>query len=211
MPAFPGDDAPLFVVVNGPPGSGKTRLAGRLAERLHLPLIAKDTIKEALMSVLDVPDVEASRRLGRASMEALLRTAAACTTGAVLDANFRRSIAVHELGRLPGCVVEVFCVCSREVCLARYRDRATHRAPGHFDGERSDEEIWNEEVTQPVAGDWPVVRIDTDRPVDPDLDEALILIDRARATAGRGRRDTAMLKNDDTSRGMDAGRNRGSD
>jgi hypothetical protein len=117
---------------------------------------------------------------------------------------------VHELGRLPGRVVEVFCVCPREVCLARYRNRSAHRAPGHFDGERSDEEIWNEEVAKPVAGGWPVVRIDTDRPLDLALDEALILVDRAGATACPERRDTAMLKNDATSRSMDAGRNRGS-
>jgi hypothetical protein len=39
----------VFVLVTGPPGSGKTTLAGPLAERLSLPLIAKDTIKEALM------------------------------------------------------------------------------------------------------------------------------------------------------------------
>jgi predicted kinase len=50
-----------FVVVSGPPASGKTTLARQIAPALGLPLIAKDTIKRALMTVLPVPDVETSR------------------------------------------------------------------------------------------------------------------------------------------------------
>jgi predicted ATPase len=41
-----------LVLVTGPPGSGKTTLAVPLARRLELPLIAKDTIKEALFDAL---------------------------------------------------------------------------------------------------------------------------------------------------------------
>src|SRR3954466_7972344 len=58
----------LFVVVSGPPASGKSTLAPVLARGLKLPLLAKDTIKDALMSKLAVPDVDASRQLGRAAV-----------------------------------------------------------------------------------------------------------------------------------------------
>lgn len=50
---------PLFVAVSGPPASGKSTLAPPLARRMALPLVAKDTIKDALMSVLAAPDVDA--------------------------------------------------------------------------------------------------------------------------------------------------------
>ena len=40
---------PTFVLVAGPPGSGKSSLAAPLATELGLPLLTKDDIKEALM------------------------------------------------------------------------------------------------------------------------------------------------------------------
>lgn len=45
-------------MVSGPPASGKTTLAQAIAPALGLPLIAKDTIKQALMTVLPVPDIQ---------------------------------------------------------------------------------------------------------------------------------------------------------
>ena len=91
----------MFVVVSGPPGSGKSTVAEPLARELGLPLIAKDTIKEALMDVLGAPDVEASKRLGAASIEVMVAVAAASPVGAVLDCNFRRSIAVGNSDACP--------------------------------------------------------------------------------------------------------------
>jgi predicted kinase len=41
-----------FVVVSGPPASGKSSLAPALAAELDLPLLAKDVIKDALAARL---------------------------------------------------------------------------------------------------------------------------------------------------------------
>ena len=59
---------------------------------MRLPLIAKDLIKETLMSVLAVPDVDTSRMIGRAAVEVMYAVAAAASGGAVLEANFHRSV-----------------------------------------------------------------------------------------------------------------------
>lgn len=156
---------PLFVVVSGPPASGKSTLAPPLAAELHLPLIAKDTIKDALMSVLPVPDVDASRQIGRAAVRAMLAIAAASPPGAVIESNFYRSAAREDLRRLPGSIVELFCRCDPSVAADRYRARAGTRHAGHFDAVRTSEELWNDEVGEPVAGGWPLLEVDTNAPV----------------------------------------------
>ena len=157
-----------YVVVSGPPASGKSTLAPVLAERLQLPLLAKDTIKDALMRLLPVADVEASRQLGRAAVAVMLAVAADSRVGAVLESNFFRSKAVAHLAALPGPVVEVFCRCDRDVAAARFAARIGTRSGGHFDRDRSAWELWNDEVAEPVGGPWPVIEVDTTRPVDVD-------------------------------------------
>lgn len=156
----------VFVVVSGPPASGKSTLAPAIARELGIPLIAKDTIKDALMTVLPIPDVATSRDVGRAAVAAMLAVAAESPIGAVIESNFYRSVAVDALARLPGAVVEVFCRCDRAVAQARYTDRAGTRHAGHFDGLREVDELWNDEVSQPVAGGWPLLEVDTTSSVD---------------------------------------------
>lgn len=131
-----------------------------------MPLIAKDTIKDAVFTMLPVTDVEASRQLGRASVAAMLAIAAAASpVGAVLESNFYRSMATDSLRQLPGVLIEVFCRCDRMVSHDRYRARAGTRHAGHFDTVRAAEELWNDEVAEPVAGGWPVLEVDTNQAV----------------------------------------------
>lgn len=168
-----------YVVVSGPPASGKSTLAPLLAQHLELPLLAKDTIKDVLVTALGAGDVEASRRLGRASVAVLYALAAASPVGAVLESVLFRSVAQAELRRLPGTVIEVFCRCDRETALRRYRQRAGTRRAGLFDAQRTVQELWNTDNAEPVAGGWPVLDVDTTRTVDLDR-----LINRIRATLG---------------------------
>ncbi len=150
-----------YVVVSGPPASGKSTLASELARCLRLPLVSKDTIKEALMTTLTVERMEESQQLGRAAIAVMFALAAASPTGAVLDSVFLRGCALDDLRALPGHIVEVFCRCDREVARARYRARASRRLAGHLDDERSDDDIWNDENAQPIAGPWPVIEVNT--------------------------------------------------
>lgn len=156
---------PLHVLVGGPPASGKSTLAPALARELGLPLLAKDTVKDALLEVLGADDLDASRRLGRASVEVLFALARE-TGSAVVESVWHRSYAGAQVARLPGDVVEVFCRAPREVLVARYRERAGTRHAGHFDDVRTPEELFGQQTSEPLAGPWPLVEVDTTRPVD---------------------------------------------
>ena len=145
--------------------AGRRPWPGHLPPALGLPLIAKDTIKQALMTVLPVPDVPASRMIGRASVAALLAVAAEAP-GAVLESVWHRSRAAADLGNLPGGMVEVFCRCDPAMAAKRYAARAGTRATGHFDAERTIQELWNDDVARPVARGWPVIEVDTTARVD---------------------------------------------
>lgn len=111
------------------------------------------------MPVLPVPDVPASRAIGKASVAALLAVAAEAPA-AVLESLWHRSHAVAAPGQSPG-EVEVFCRCDPEIAAQRYARRAGTRAAGHFDAKRTTAELWNDDVARPVAGGWPVIEVDT--------------------------------------------------
>ena len=153
-----------YVIVSGPPASGKSSLAPALATALDLPLLAKDVVKDALVDVLGAPDLSRSRELGRAAVHALLAVAGTARCGVLEGVWFDRSRA--PLAALPGPLVEVFCRCPPDVLQARYRARSTGRGAGYFDLERDPDELWNSEVGTPVAGGWPVLEVDTSLPVD---------------------------------------------
>lgn len=42
------EDRPLLVLISGAPGSGKTTLARRLGDELHLPVVSRDLIKTGM-------------------------------------------------------------------------------------------------------------------------------------------------------------------
>jgi predicted kinase len=157
--------AAVLVLVTGPPGSGKTTLAGPMAGELGLPLIGKDLIKEALFDALGTGDRAWSRRLGAASFEVLYAVAGALPA-AVLDANFGAQ-AVPRLQGLGARLIEVFCRCPAAEAERRFADRAPGRHPGHVD------HTWGPELravpgggVEPLRLGGPLLEVDTSRPVD---------------------------------------------
>ncbi len=178
----------VYVVVTGPPASGKSTLSRHLAQALGLPRLVKDDIKQRLLDEHPAADVVDSRETGRAAVRELLERAAEAGSGVLDSVWVDRATATERLTRL-GDVVEVHCRCDLETLRRRYVERAPTRPRGHFDEERSDDELWRTELRRPLAGGWPVGDVDTPAPVDgPALAERVTPATAGRLSRRRSRR-----------------------
>ena len=159
-----------MLVVTGPPAAGKTTVARELAARLRLPLIAKDTIKEALFDGLGTGDLEWSRRLGEATylaLVALVEESVASGGSLVLEGNLVRGSEVEKrLAALTARFVQLHCNAPPELLIERYEARKRH--PGHIDTERADalREAVETGRHDPLDLAGETIRLDTTEPVD---------------------------------------------
>ena len=129
--------------MTGPPASGKTFVAELVSDRLRVPLIAKDAIKETLFETLGTGDVEWSQQLGRATLALMygaLEAHLKARQPVIVEANFAAEDAHPRFraldARYPLKPLELHCTAPDDVLLARYAARAGTRHPGHLDAER---------------------------------------------------------------------------
>ena len=162
-------DRDAIVVVSGLPASGKTTLARGLAMELGLPLISKDTIKEALFDALGTGDLEWSQKLGRAA-HLVMYGLARDSRSLVLESHFWTGVAESDLCALGRPLIQVYCRCPVETAVERYRQRASSpdRHPGHLAEHQTDEvtKSWSETEARPLALEGPLVEVLTSERVD---------------------------------------------
>jgi predicted kinase len=162
-----------IILISGAPASGKSTVARALAEAFGFSLLSKDTFKESLFTSLGAllaertssPE-ELSRMLSRAAMEVLWSLAPDCPQ-VILEANFRTKSEEDRarFGALQGRKLEIYCRCSPEEAVRRFRERAerTRHHPAHSVKSLSLDAM--REYEQPF-GLCPVIEVNTERPLD---------------------------------------------
>jgi predicted kinase len=182
-------DAPLLVVVTGPPASGKTSAAEALAEDLELAILSKDTFKETLYETVGAGD-EIEDRIEAAGLALVFAVAGMQLDAGVsvlAESNFDsrtdtgpfRSLAHEHDVRL----VQVHIGGDPEALVAKFVERARsgERHPGHGD-EPSDAADLRAKID---AGLWKPLEIPGTL-VEADMDdEPAAVVRRVREALGR--------------------------
>ena len=180
-----------LVLVVGRPASGKTTVSRLLAERLGIPRIAKDDLKEMLFDELGGGDRDWSMRLGRASFALLAyaveRQLAAGGT-VVVDANYdpRVEDAVFRRWqrRFGFRALQLHCRADDEELVRRFAACADDgsRHAGHGDAAQVEafRAVLGDGRPEVLDLDGVVLEVDTGRPgaVDAALAEAGALLSR---------------------------------
>ena len=172
------------ILVNGVPASGKSTVARAIAEAEVWPLLALDTVKEALFAHLGTGDREHNRLFGRASYQAMFALIGdfPAGTNVVIDAWFGFQpadvLAAHVARAGLTRLVEIWCHAPPDIIGERYRARVANRSAGHLGADYIPELMELARLARPI-GAWTLIDVDTTCPLD-----TAALLQRLRAIGG---------------------------
>jgi predicted kinase len=176
---------PYLIVITGHPGSGKTSIARQLSERLHLPVISKDTLKERMFDELGSSGKEWSLKVSSAShriMDDIIEQTLLAGNSIIVESNFKENIDSERFAavvkRYHVSCVQILCVANGPTLFQRWNERIKNK-------ERHEGHVENANIEQirqdlllpypPLALPGQTIELDTSdfsRVVLPDIDYA---------------------------------------
>lgn len=128
-----------LIIIAGMPATGKSTLAKKISEKLQIPILEKDEIKEEMFDTLGYANLTEKRKLDIAANAILLRCTASLLKGGqslIIVNNFDSDMSgnVQKIIDEAGCsCVTVFLNGSSDVLYRRYveRDKKHLRHQGH--------------------------------------------------------------------------------
>ncbi|MFX1251862.1 MAG: AAA family ATPase [Promethearchaeota archaeon] len=162
-----------FIIISGPPASGKTTMGLKLASELKLPLITKDDFKELLFDSLGWKDREWSKKLGITGMRLLYHVLEAnlkVNKPIIIETAFYREFETERLQKLKQRYaaesIQVYCYAEEDILRKRFLERVLNgdRHPGHGDysvakNEYNQIDIFDRYGVLEIGG--PIIQIDT--------------------------------------------------
>jgi len=128
---------PKLIIVSGMPGVGKTTLAKNLSEKLTIPYICKDEIKEKLFDILDNTKEEECKKMGSIAYDIMYDMAWKFITNGnsvILESNFTdRSIESLKKFSKKAKITQIYCHADPEIVFKRFYKRhlSGNRHPKH--------------------------------------------------------------------------------
>ena len=165
---------PLLLVVTGPPATGKTKVAEELAERLQMPFILKDTLKERLYEVFGSGD-ELEEKVEQAALAILfsvIDSQLAAGVSVVAESNFDARFETEPFRRLRRehdvRLIQVHCSKPPHEVARHFAERAAsgRRHPGHGDRPEDAQEV----VEDVESGRWDALDLPGEL-IEVDVDE----------------------------------------
>jgi predicted kinase len=171
---------PIAVLMSGEPGSGKTSLAGALAESLRVPVISKDRLRQGTLWSLRTRDIDKAPPgppLWYAAMEAHLQLGISVVGDMALFANVSEEEVQARLAPLAD-LFNVHCVAtsSRERLLDRTESDPIHAH--RIDRLAEQTKVWTEQNRFVQLNlRCPSLVVDTTSGYEPSLDQIIDAIE----------------------------------
>ena len=163
----------MIILIQGPPGSGKTTLGSGLSNYFGIPHFSKDEIKESLFNTLGTEDSDWSRKLGISSNDLLfllINKHISSESNVIIETNItstndREKLRCTLLGHDQK-IFEVFLDAPKLILMDRFKKRSDSgtRHAGHVDDHRYKEveEYINIRKARPTEIGNKLIRVNTE-------------------------------------------------
>ena len=176
---------PYCIIITGRPGSGKATLSKKLAEKLHLPVVSRDEIKEGFVVSTDSTHLDLPDDTNWKATEAFFKTTMLLlesNVSVVVEAAFQHkvwSIAIPDWIELSRTRI-VICEPESDLCAKRHLERGladSSRERFHGDARvrhyRETGEVLGPSEYASPSFDCPTLKVDTEYSYDPNIKEII--------------------------------------